>query len=712
MARPRPPGLIAVAAAAALVAWCLCGPASAAGAAAGGEEGGGGAGPEGDVLIAFRETLRGPDGAPPGPLRAWGTPAVPCRGKASQWFGVSCHGNGSVQGLQLERLGLSGAAPDLGLLAALPGLRVLSLANNAIAGAFPNVSALAMLKMLYLSRNRFSGVVPDGTFHTMRGLRKLHLSSNELSGPIPSSITSPRLLELSLAHNQFNGPLPDFSQPELRYVDVSSNNLSGPIPEGLSRFNASMFSGNEYLCGKPLDTPCDKFASPSNMSTFMTIAVVLIVVGVILAAAGIATGVIGRRRRKRRRRRPGPGEPGGDQTPSNPKLHTAPAVNINRGSATAAASTAASTAAAAAGTSASAAGGGGGAAAKRGGRRDEHGRLVFVQESRKRFEIEDLLRASAEVLGSGNFGSSYKATLLEGPAVVVKRFKDMNGVGREDFSEHMRRLGRLSHPNLLPVVAYLYKKDEKLLITDYITNGSLAHFLHGNQPTDKRPFSRNIIDKWNRGSELDWGKRLRIIRGTARGLGHLYDELPMLTVPHGHLKSSNVLLDGDMEAVLSDYALVPVVTASAAAQVMVAYKAPECVAAAAAGKPSKKSDVWSLGILILEVLTGKFPANYLRQGRQDNADLAGWVSSVVSEERTGEVFDKDMAAAGAGAEDDMLKLLHVGLGCCDADVDQRWELKTAIARIEEIRVPDRSPAAAAEPSPSSETTTNSVETRS
>ncbi|KAF2943359.1 hypothetical protein DAI22_02g058700 [Oryza sativa Japonica Group] len=550
-----------------------------------------------------------------------------------------------------------------------------------------------MLKMLYLSRNRFSGVVPDGTFHTMRGLRKLHLSSNELSGPIPSSITSPRLLELSLAHNQFNGPLPDFSQPELRYVDVSSNNLSGPIPEGLSRFNASMFSGNEYLCGKPLDTPCDKLASPSNMSTFMTIAVVLIVVGVILAAAGIATGVIGRRRRKRRRRRPGPGEPGGDQTPSNPKLHTAPAVNINRGSATAAASTAA-----AAGTSAS--GGGGGAAAKRGGRRDEHGRLVFVQESRKRFEIEDLLRASAEVLGSGNFGSSYKATLQERPAVVVKRFKDMNGVGREDFSEHMRRLGRLSHPNLLPVVAYLYKKDEKLLITDYITNGSLAHFLHG-----------------NRGSELDWGKRLRIIRGTARGLGHLYDELPMLTVPHGHLKSSNVLLDGDMEAVLSDYALVPVVTASAAAQVMVAYKAPECVAAAAAGKPSKKSDVWSLGILILEVLTGKFPANYLRQGRQDNADLAGWVSSVVSEERTGEVFDKDMAAAGAGAEDDMLKLLHVGLGCCDADVDQRWELKTAIARIEEIRVPDPTPtpaaaADAAEPSPSTTTTTNSGETRS
>lgn len=190
---------------------------------------------------------------------------------------------------------------------------------------------------------------------------------------------------------------------------------------------------------------------------------------------------------------------------------------------------------------------------------------------------------------------------------------------------------------------------------------------------------------------MDWGKRLRIIKGAARGLAHLYDELPMLTVPHGHLKSSNVLLDAAFDAVLSDYALVPVVTAQIAAQVMVAYKAPECMAPQ--GKPSKKSDVWSLGILILEILTGKFPANYLRQGRQGNADLAGWVQSVVTEERTGEVFDKDITGA-RGCESDMVKLLQVGLACCDADVDRRWDLKTVIARIDEIREPE--PAAAAD----------------
>ncbi|KAL6888760.1 hypothetical protein ACP4OV_009786 [Aristida adscensionis] len=647
MARPRPPGrfrLAAAAVAAAAVALhCLC-PAAAA------------AGTEGDVLIAFRDTLRGSDGSPPGPLRSWGTPG-PCRGNISSWYGVSCHGNGSVQGLQLEKLGLAGGAPDLAALAVLPGLRALSLSDNAFTGDFPNVSALAVLKMLYLSRNRLTGVIPEGTFGPMRGLRKLHLQGNAFSGPVPASITSPRLLELSLANNRFEGPLPDFSQPELRFVDVSNNNLSGPIPAGLSRFNASMFAGNKFLCGKPLEVACDEAGKPreGGVSTMMIVAIVLIVLGALMCAGGVATGVLGRRRRRRMpRRASSEGLVSGDQTPSNPKLQSAPAVNIEQAQAAGH-----PRGGAGAGTS----GGGGG---KRP-RRDEHGRLVFIQEGRARFEIEDLLRASAEVLGSGNFGSSYKATLCEGPAVVVKRFKDMNGVGREDFSEHMRRLGRLAHPNLLPLVAYLYKKEEKLLITDHMLNGSLAQLLHG-----------------NRGSILDWGRRLRIIKGAARGLAHLYEELPMLTVPHGHLKSSNVLLDGAFEAVLSDYALVPVVTAQTAAQLMVAYKAPECIAAG--GKPSKKSDVWSLGILILEILTGKFPANYLQKGRQ-GGDLAGWVQSVVTEERTGEVFDKDITGA-AGCEADMVKLLQVGLACCDADVDRRWELKMVIARIDEIRVPD------------------------
>lgn len=115
-------------------------------------------------------------------------------------------------------------------------------------------------------------------------------------------------------------------------------------------------------------------------------------------------------------------------------------------------------------------------------------KLTFLRDDRQRFNLADLLRASAEVLGSGMFGSTYKAVIGDGSAhrgkylssaMVVKRYRKMNNVGREDFQEHMRRLGKFRHPNLLPLVAYYYRKEEKLLVSDYVANGSLAYHLHG-----------------------------------------------------------------------------------------------------------------------------------------------------------------------------------------------------------------------------------------
>lgn len=106
-------------------------------------------------------------------------------------------------------------------------------------------------------------------------------------------------------------------------------------------------------------------------------------------------------------------------------------------------------------------------------------RLLFVRDDREKFDYNELFRASAKMLGSGCFSSSYKVALLDGPEMVVKRFKQMNNVGREEFDEHMRRIGRLNHPNLLPLVAYYYRKVEKLLVTDFVHNGSLAVRLHG-----------------------------------------------------------------------------------------------------------------------------------------------------------------------------------------------------------------------------------------
>ncbi|XP_031255130.1 probable LRR receptor-like serine/threonine-protein kinase At4g31250 [Pistacia vera] len=300
----------------------------------------------------------------------------------------------------------------------------------------------------------------------------------------------------------------------------------------------------------------------------------------------------------------------------------------------------------------------------------ENGKLFFVRNDRERFELQDLLRASAEVLGSGSFGSSYKAVLLSGPAMVVKRFRQMSSVGKEDFHNHMRRLGSLSHPNLLPLVAFYYRKEEKLLVSDFVSNGSLASHLHGKRSPGQ--------------PGLDWPTRLKIIKGVAKGLAYLYREFPSVPLPHGHLKSSNVLLDHTFEPILTDYALVPVMNKEHAQLYMVAYKSPEFNQS---DRITRKTDVWSLGILILELLTGKFPANYLKQGKGGNADLATWVNSVVREEWTGEVFDKDMKGTRNG-EGEMLKLLKIGMCCCEWNAERRWDFREAMEKIQELKERD------------------------
>lgn len=187
--------------------------------------------------------------------------------------------------------------------------------------------------------------------------------------------------------------------------------------------------------------------------------------------------------------------------------------------------------------------------------------------------------------------------------------------------------------------------------------------------------------------KLDWPVRLKIIKGVANGLAYLYNEFPSQILPHGHLKSSNVLLDASFEPLLVDYALAPVINKEHAIQHMVAYKSPEFTEHS---RVVRKSDVWSLGILILEILTGKLPSSNHRQGKGGGGsssggggDLATWVNSVVREEWTGEVFDSEIEATGMA-----LKLLQIGLGCCERDVQKRWNLREVMERIEELREKD------------------------
>lgn len=174
------------------------------------------------------------------------------------------------------------------------------------------------------------------------------------------------------------------------------------------------------------------------------------------------------------------------------------------------------------------------------------------------------------------------------------------------------------------------------------------------------------------------------MKGVARGLNYLYDELPSLTAPHGHLKSSNVLLDHSYNAVLMDYGLVPIVNQEHAEEHMISYKSPEYKKN---GRITKKTDIWGLGILILEVLTGRFPSNFLQQGKGSDTDLTTWVESVMRDDDSGDVFDKNMAGS-KNSKGEMMKLLKIGLSCCKNDVESRPDIKDVAAMIEEVREKD------------------------
>ncbi|XP_057447335.1 pollen receptor-like kinase 1 [Lotus japonicus] len=587
--------------------------------------------PDTESLLKLKAALQNTNAA----LSSWNESIVPpCTGDNGNWYGVLCY-QGHVWGLQLENMRLKGTI-DLDSLNDLPYLRTISFMDNDFDNTWPELNKIVGLKSLYLSNNKFAGEVPDDAFEGMQWLKKVYLSNNQFIGSIPSSLASlPRLLELGLEGNKFTGHLPKFQQ-SLKSFSVANNQLEGEIPASLSKMPASSFSGNAGLCGAPLG------ACPSKkLSRVSVIVVVVLACVAALFVIGAVIFIL------RRRRKQGP-ELSAESRRSNLEkkgMEGRESVADDRSERSA------------------------GSGSSGNSRKLDSMKLSFVRDDREQFDMQELLRANAEILGSGCFSSSYKASLLNRPTVVVKRFKQMNNVGRQEFQEHMLRIGRLDHPNLLPLVAYYYRKEEKLVITDFVQKGSLAVRLHGHQSLGE--------------PSLDWPTRLKIVKGTAKALEYLYKEMPSLIAPHGHLKSSNVLLSETLEPKLNDYGLVPVINQDLAPDIMVAYKSPEYLEH---GRITKKTDVWSLGILILEILTGKFPANFV-QGRGSEGSLADWVESVVPGEWSSEVFDPEMEQIRS-SEGEMVKLLKIALACCEVDVEKRWDLKEAVERIQEVKERD------------------------
>lgn len=178
---------------------------------------------------------------------------------------------------------------------------------------------------------------------------------------------------------------------------------------------------------------------------------------------------------------------------------------------------------------------------------------------------------------------------------------------------------------------------------------------------------------------IDWPKRMKIAQGMTRGLFYLHTHENII---HGNLTSTNVLLDEHTNAKIADFGLSRLMTAAANSNVIatagaLGYRAPEL---SKLKKANTKTDVYSLGVIILELLTGKSPGEAL-----NGVDLPQWVASIVKEEWTNEVFDLELMRDASTIGDELLNTLKLALHCVDPSPSARPEVQQVLQQLEEIR---------------------------
>ncbi|XP_022773967.1 probable inactive receptor kinase At4g23740 [Durio zibethinus] len=540
----------------------------------------------------------------------------------NSWTGVTCNSDHSrVIALRLSGMGLRGTIPS-DTLSRLSALQILSLDSNAISSSFPSdFGELKNLTILDLHFNTFFGPLPD--FSVWNNLTIVNLSNNSFNGSIPLSVSKlTHLTALNLSNNSLSGDIPDLNIPSLQQLDLSHNNLTGIVPKSLERFPGWAFFGNNLSSenalppARPGQSPN---AQPSKKAKKLSQSALLGIVigGCVVLFVLIALLVICCQSKRQK-------EPGIPAKSQRKEVSSKKKASENH---------------------------------------DKNNGLVFFEGCNLAFDLEDLLRASAEVLGKGTFGVTYKAALEDATTVAVKRLKEVTSAKRE-FEQQMEVIGVIRHENVSALRAYYYSKDEKLVVHDYYDLGSVSALLHGKRGEGWRP--------------PDWETRLKIAIGAARGIAHIHSQNSGKIV-HGNIKASNIFLNSEGYGCISDIGLAAVMSPMPPHVMQAAgYRAPEI---ADTRKATQASDVYSFGVLLLELLTGKSPIHAI--GGEEIVYLVRWVHSVVREEWTAEVFAVELLRY-PNIEEEMVEMLQIGMSCVVRMPEQRPKMSELVKLVEEI----------------------------
>lgn len=390
----------------------------------------------------------------------------------------------------------------------------------------------------------------------------------------------------------------------MKRFSASNNGLSGSIPDDLDRFSKDDFDGNDGLCGNPIGSKC------SNLSNKNL--VIIISAGVFGAAASLILGFgiwrwfLVQPSKKDREFGDGKGVGGGGINDYwIDKLRAYKLVQV-----------------------------------------------TLFQKPINKIKLNDLLVAtnsfaSENIVVSIRTGVSYRAMLIDGSALAIKRLSSCK-LSEKQFRSEMNRLGQLRHPNLVPLLGFCIVDTERLLVYKHMQNGSLNSILHGNLSTGS--------------SELGWLARVRVAAGAARGLAWLHHGCQPPYV-HQYLSSNVILVDDDYDARITDFGLARLIGSTDSNDSLFVngdlgefgYVPPEYSSTLVA---SMKGDVYSFGVVLLELVTGRKPVG-AEEGFKGS--LVDWVNQLSSSGHSKDAIDKSFA--GSGRDDEILRVLQIACLC-------------------------------------------------
>ncbi|KAL2477804.1 Protein kinase superfamily protein [Forsythia ovata] len=290
------------------------------------------------------------------------------------------------------------------------------------------------------------------------------------------------------------------------------------------------------------------------------------------------------------------------------------------------------------------------------------------------FTLRDLELATnrfskENVLGEGGYGVVYQGQLVNGTPVAVKKLLNNLGQAEKEFRVEVEAIGHVRHKNLVRLLGYCIEGTHRMLVYEYVNNGNLEQWLHG---------------AMRQHGNLTWEARMKVLLGTAKALAYLHEAIEPKVV-HRDIKSSNILIDDDFNAKVSDFGLAKLLgagTSHITTRVMgtFGYVAPEY---ANTGLLNEKSDVYSFGVVLLEAITGRDPVDYGRPAQEVN--LVDWLKMMVGSRRSEEVIDPYMDTRPSTRA--LKRALLTVLRCVDPDSNKRPRMSQVVQMLESEEYP-------------------------